>query len=187
LAEAAQNDVEMEALRLQRERKEAEERARQLENERQEALERLKKAQDFMDHAKGVQLEAMAKMKEAKALKARAQQASKEKRLWEIQLVAFKEAAVLTGHMLQTAEEKEQETHQAYDEANAPVKVAEAQLATCEANLAVSERRVKRLHKSMNSGIIQAADCLTFHEVSEVFQSFSKSIDADGSGEFFRT
>ena len=186
MAEAAQNDVEMEALRLQRERKEAEECARQLENERQEALERLKKAQDFMDHAKGVQLEAMAKMKEAKALKARAQQARDDKKLWEIQLVAFKEAAVLTGHMLQTAEEKEQETRQAYDEADARVKEAEAQLATCEANLAVAERRVKRLTQEYELGHdqlrIQAANCLTFHQVKEVFQKY----DADGSGELER-
>ena len=41
--------------------------------------------------------------------------------------------------MLQTAEEKEQETHQAYNETDTPLKEAEAQLATCEDNLAVDE------------------------------------------------
>lgn len=180
--EKAQQEAEMAACELAKERAEAEERARQLEIERLEALERLKKAQEQMVEAKATQHDAMMKMKEAKNLKAKAQHAKDEKKLLELQLGSLREEAVKCGNALQELEEKEQDARQAFDEVALDVQEAAKQLTLCEEKLKAAERSVKRLTQEYEVGHdqlrVQAANCLTFHQVKEVFDKF----DADGSG-----
>jgi chromosome segregation ATPase len=183
--ESAQYDAEMAAVQLAKEREEAEERARQLEIERLEALKRLKKAQEQMADAKATQHDAMMKMKEAKNLKHRAQQARDEKKLLEMQLGSLKEEAVKCGKALQELEEKEQDARQAFDEVVLDVQEAAKKLTLCEAKLKTAERSVQRLTQEYEVGHdqlrVQAANCLTFHQVKEVFDKH----DADGSGKTF--
>ncbi len=185
-AEAAQYDIEIAAQALQKEREEAEERARQLELERLEALARLERAQQNMATAKATQHEAMTKMKEAKNLRHRAQQTKDEHKLLEMQLVSLKEETVKNGQALQAQEDKEQDTRQEFDEAELTVKEAETQMAACEAKSKSAERSVKRLTQEYELGRdqlrVQAANCLTFHQVKAVFEKY----DADQSGELER-
>lgn len=185
-AEAAQYDIEMAAQALQKEREEAEERARLLEIQRLEALARLEKAQRNMETAKATQTEAMTKMKEAKTLRAKALQTKDEQRLLEMQLMSMKEETVKSGQSLQVQEEKEQNARQEFDEAELHVYEAETQMAACEAKCKSAERSVKRLTQEYELGRdqlrVQAADCLTFHQVKEVFEKY----DADQSGELER-
>jgi hypothetical protein len=180
---AAQHDVEMEALALQKEREEAEERARLLEIERQEALARLVKAQTAMADAKTTQLEAMGKMKEAKALRARAQKAKDEKMLLEMQLVSLKEDAVSAVQALQHLEEKELTARERFDENEVSVNEVAKQLQECQRQAVSMERNVRRLTQEYELGRdqlrVQAANSLTFHQVKQVFEKH----DADGSGE----
>jgi uncharacterized protein with von Willebrand factor type A (vWA) domain len=113
----------------------------------------------------------------------KAQRAKDDKKLLEMQLGALKEEAVKCVQALQEQEEKEQGVRQQYDEASQHAREAATQQAVCESKLVAAERTVKRLTQEYDVGRdqlrVHAANCLTFHQVKEVFQKH----DDDRSGE----